>query len=112
MLMRNFWISWYQPVTDDSTEFELHSPWWVSGYAPMPGTTRQDIEDETAQWLDMYCAAVQAESEDAAKEMIFACYDVRPPDLAFRFCEPRDVTWTPFCGRFPKADWMVWNADA
>lgn len=42
----NFWLSWYGELP--MSEFELHSPWWISGY---------DAEDRP-----VICAAIQATS--------------------------------------------------
>jgi hypothetical protein len=88
-----FWISWYH--TEDLGPFELHSPWWVSGY-------RGDDDAATI------CAAVHADSEHAAKNIIDRAYDSPPGQLEFRFCEARGPRWVPFSERFPKAEWMVW----
>ena len=100
--MKQFWVSWYHRPNIGA--FELHSPWWVSGYKPPNGD--MDAPDEA--WEPSVCAAVRAESEEAAQEAIYACYDVRPANLEVRFVEERDADWTPFCDRFRKADWMKW----
>lgn len=93
--MSNFWLSWYC-ADDDMGKFELHSPWWISG-------TRMTDDASTI------CAAVQAEDEEAAKEVVSASYDIRPASLEWRFCEPRASDWTPFSERFPRWEWMKWQ---
>lgn len=95
MTERNFWISWYCPAALGA--WELASPWWVSGYAMS--------DDE-----DVLCivAAVHATDEEAAKEVVLAAYDTRPASMEWRFVSEREADWSPFCDRFPKADWMVW----
>ena len=93
--VRPFWVSWVQKP--ELSEYELHSPWWTSGQAPHPDGTRFTI-----------CAAVMAESVEAAKNKILDAYDVRPTDLEWRFCEERPNNWTPFSERFPRAAWMRW----
>lgn len=88
-----YWLSWYhKPALMGG--FELHLPWWISG-------TRAD-------GADTVCAAVIAASEDAAREIIFDCYDKRPFDIEWRFCDERAADWSPFSERFPRADWMQW----
>lgn len=87
-----WWISWYS-VKPLST-FELHSPWWVSGY-------RCSDDAETV------CAAIYAADEDQARAIIRAAYDDDPGELEFRFVE--ELTQSPFSGRFPKATWMAWE---
>lgn len=89
--MTRFWLSWIH--TTQAGVLELHTPWWVSGY-----------RDEEV----CICAAVVADSEEAAKALIVAAYDVTPAELEWRFCVEREPDWSPFCSRFPKADWMRW----
>lgn len=89
--MKCFWLSWWH--TDKDGTFELHSPWWRSGWRG---------DDASV------CAAVRAESEEAAKEIILASFDVRPVDLEWRFCEERPEDWSPFSDRFTRRDWMQW----
>jgi hypothetical protein len=90
-----YWISWYGDPSKDA-EFELHSPWWVSGYG---------ADDET-----IYCAAVRAASPDEAKALVAAAYDHHDGVLRERFCEP--LEGSPFTGRFPQAAWMAWNDES
>lgn len=86
---QDFWISWYSP--EPMSAFELHSPWWVSGYT--------DTEN-------IVVAAVRAESEAAAWEVVRDAYDYTP-ELRERFIEP--LTSTPFSVRFQQAKWMRWD---
>lgn len=95
--MRNFWISWIGP----DHGFELHWPWWVSGYR-----LGNDEDGDTPT----ICAAVQAKDEDGAKEIILACHDERPKAIEWRFCSEREDGWSPFNSRFPRAKWMRWPA--
>jgi hypothetical protein len=86
-----FWISWYADPAFG--EFELHSPWWISGY-------RDDVAT--------ICAAVLAADEDAAREAVALAYDSRSGWIEFRFTTQQENGWSPFCDRFPRADWMIW----
>lgn len=95
MTMKPFWISWYAVR---HVSFTLHWPWWFSGARLFSDFSEQKT----------VCAAVQAESEDAAKEIIFAAHDTRPKSIEWRFCEECPVNWSPFSDRFPRADWMQW----
>jgi hypothetical protein len=87
-----FWLSWY--AHPDDGPFELHSPWWVSGF------TMEEVERSTI------VAAVRAVDEEDAWEIVRASYDTPPTRLEVRFCEV--LRKTPFGSRFPRADWMVW----
>jgi hypothetical protein len=91
--MRSFWISWYH--TKELGGFELVAPWWYSGV-------------RCADDADTICAAIRADHEEGAKDRILTAYDVRPDDVEWRFCNERPDDWSPFCDRFPKADWMTW----
>ena len=88
----NFWLSWYGDLP--MSEFELHSPWWISGY---------DADDRP-----VICAAVQATSEDAAIDYVLQSYDKPPAKVQWRFVEERPADWSPFNGRFEQAKWMTW----
>lgn len=90
--MSDYWISWY--VDDEwMPKFELHSPWWVSGY---------DMDDRT-----IVVAAVRAESEEAAWAQVLAAFDDPPERFEQRFIDvlERDA----FSDRFPQAEWMEWS---
>lgn len=95
-----YWISWYHNHAKHG-EFELHSPWWVSG---------GDLDGN-----DTIVAAVEVdivredEGPEAARIAIHQAYDNPPMSLEWRFCNERDADWSPFCDRFPKAAWMQWS---
>lgn len=94
--MNKYWLSWYHSY-EDNGDFELHSPWWISGSAG-------------AGDLETICAAVKADSEEEAKRIIQNCYDT--PQIFdvsdWRFCDEENDDWSPFTSRFPKAPWMIW----
>ena len=94
--MINYWISWYHDPKLRGG-YELHSPWWVSGYAG--SNNRETI-----------CAAVKADNEEDAKQIIQNCYDIPQIfDISnWRFIEEQPHDWNPFNNRFPKATWMIW----
>jgi hypothetical protein len=91
--MKNFWISWYCPIDEP---FMLNFPWWISGWC----------YDKNDDEIDIICAAIKAEDEKAAKEIINSCYDKYQHNLNFRFVSERDDDWIPYGDRFQKADWM------
>lgn len=86
-----WWLSWYLGYGDSA--FELWSPWWVSGYT----------DDET-----IFVAAIVAETEEEAKQIVMDSFDTDPLMFTWRFVESVDRDWAPFGSRFPRADWMVW----
>ncbi len=90
--VENYWISWFDPCYGG---WELHSPWWVSGY-------RGSDDAPTI------CAAVKAESAEEAKASIHRAYDM-PCTLEFRFVEEKPPGWSPFSDRFRRAEWMQWT---
>lgn len=92
--MKKFWVSWFNP--EDLGVFELHSPWWTSGYRG---------SDDAAT----ICAAIRADHIEGAKDRVLRSYDVIPDDVEWRFVEERPDDWTPFSDRFQKADWMQWR---
>lgn len=92
-MAKRFWVSW----TGRNGVFELHSPWWISGY---PG----DGDSEDA----IFCAAVVAEDEDGARQVIYDAHDRPNTSLDWRFVEERPDDWTPFNSRFRPAAWMQW----
>lgn len=85
-----YWVSF---VMHERISFELHTPWWRSGYTP-------DGEP-------IICAAVLAYDEDDAKRAVVAAHDSHVI-LDWRFVEERPLGWSPFCDRFRRADWMKW----
>ena len=93
--LRPFWVSWWHDVEGERSGFELHCPWWVSG----------SRDDDDAQSI---VAAVMALDEDDAKARIVAAHDHTDVTLEWRFVNPRDPGWEPFCNRFPRAEWMRW----
>lgn len=95
-MKKKYWMSW---ISDLDQPFELHWPWWQSG---------SDCND---RWI--ICAAIMAESEEAAWQILIDSHD--EPDLATperRFCNHKPDNWRPFCDRFPRADWMQWPEEA
>jgi hypothetical protein len=92
--VKPYWLSWW--MVPENGEFELHSPWWISGSRG---------SDDAAS----ICAAVRAESEEAAKGIVVAAHDLPPPlGIEWRFCEEMPEHWTPFRDRFLRAAWMQW----
>ena len=94
---RPFWISWWD--TRDLGGFELHTPWWISG-------ERMDDAGSIS-----VCAAVMATSEAGAQEEILAAYDTTPDAMEWRFTSEQAPGWSPFGGRWPRAEWMQWPDD-
>jgi hypothetical protein len=92
--MKAWWISWYNPFPRD--EFELHSPWWVSGY-------RMSDDAETM------VAAVRAPSEEEAMTVVAMAYDDKPAPTAIEWRFVRELNVSPFSDRFPQAEWMAWD---
>lgn len=96
---KNYWLSWYCP-NGLYGKFELHSPWWVSG----------QTMDEPSDF--MICAAVKADSDEAARAIVINSHDEpyrdQAANVAWRFVEERPVDWSPFNDRFQRADWMSW----
>ena len=86
----NWWVSWYS-----NGAFEYHGPWWVSG---------QRLSDNA----HTICAAVRADTEDAARKVITDAHDDPTTTLEWRFVEERPDDWNPFSDRFPRADWVQW----
>lgn len=93
-----YWVSWWR---DLSVGFELHSPWWVSGY--------RYVGDDGIEQASI-CAAIMAEDDVDAQRRVIAAHDREPHYLEFRFANERDADWSPFCDRFERADWMQWPA--
>ena len=96
--MKNFWVSWYCP--HDLSGFELNSPWWISGYI---------FDEDEGIDVDIICSAIKAENEHLAAMKIYESFDQRPDHINFRFIEERPDDWSPYCDRFPKANWMVFE---
>lgn len=89
----NYWVRFY---VDGSAypHFEYHGPWWVSG---LTGDGEQYI-----------CAAVRARDEAHAEAIINASFDAGYGVQEFSFADVQGSSWSPFCDRFPRADWMQW----
>lgn len=89
-----WWISWVQPTADYRPL--THPPtlevlgWWCTG----------ELADETAFTL---VAAVEAESEDEAKEIIVKNW---PEATEWRFCGQKSSTFVPN-DRFVFREWMT-----
>lgn len=98
--MKAWWMRWYTPDGQIS-RFELHSPWWISGYG----------DNET-----ILVAAVLADTAEEAWSKIRGAYDEprRDDDVTESFAElipsdapqPFDEGWSD---RWPKAWWMAWD---
>ena len=93
---KSYWISW--TALEPLHTFELHSPWWVSGYNAYDNPT--------------IVAAVRAPSPEAAVEVVRNAYDSPPPIIDLRFCDEMPAGRSPFSDRFPKCEWMAWDGDA
>lgn len=91
--MKPYWVSWWY-----YSVFEYNGPWWESGYR----------ENEDGSETGSLCAAVMAESEEAAKAVIVKAHDVPPTEIEWRFCEERPEGWSPAGFRFRMAEWMKW----
>lgn len=87
---KRWWVSWYS----DNTAFALWFPWWVSGFGTRDRST--------------IVAAVIADTEEEAKEIIFNAYDNRPADIEWRFLNELPEGASPYSDRFRPADWHVW----
>ena len=93
-MSKAYWLSWY--TTAEHGGWELHSPWWISGYS---GDGEETI----------IVAAVRANSPEEAEEVVVNSYDTPPEYLRFRFNDEFDRS--PFSDRFPQAEWMAWDDD-
>lgn len=91
--MKKFWVSWWHS-SEDMGEFELHTPWWISGWR----------EDGYASVV----ATVLANSEAAAEKIVRGSYDNKQVALSWRFCDEQPEDWTPFNSRFKRFPWMEW----
>ncbi|KKN79975.1 hypothetical protein LCGC14_0334830 [marine sediment metagenome] len=101
-----WWVSWW----GREYGFKLHLPWWVSGErlgTPWVDGERLGAPDVIFQ--TEICAAVLANSKEEARAVITDAHDDGEAGIVeWRFAEPRPVDWSPFCDRFPRADWMQW----
>jgi hypothetical protein len=87
----NYWLSWYHE--ERFGEFELHWPWWVSGWR---------CSDDAAT----ICAAVRARDGEAAQRICRDAYDARPREMEWRFVTEKPPGWSPYGSRFGKGAWM------
>lgn len=99
-----WWISWYSP--ESLGGFELRTPWWRSGWM---------IEDNGTE-LTILVAAVRADNEDEAFEIIESSYDKEGTKIAKKFRrfsrrldEGELLPWEQEGTRFPLGDWMEWE---
>jgi hypothetical protein len=94
--MKNFWISWNAP---ESMEFDLESPWWVTG---------------KYHGGSVVSAAIKADDVASAKEAIYRCYVDHPGSLRFLSVTEKPEGWGPWDAPegqetpFQREDWMVW----
>jgi hypothetical protein len=88
MDLRIYWLSWISK--DEFSGWELHWPWWTSGYGDGSKTI---------------CAAIYAPNEEAVREVVYDCYDARPDRIEFRFIEERPDGFS-YTDRFPWRAWM------
>jgi hypothetical protein len=92
--LKKYWISWYHD--ENFSPFELETAWWISG-------------EEYNKNRKMICAAIYSDHIALAHQKIQMLYDIPPREIEFRFCEEKPNDWTPYCDRFPKADWMTFE---
>ena len=90
--LKPFWISWYDQHYGD---WELASPWWVSG-------------ERCGDDAKTICAAVKAASADDAMQVVLDAHDEHKENLEWRFVTEKPKGWLPFGDRFRRADWMEW----
>lgn len=86
---KRWWLSWYD---EELGNWALWFPWWISGY---------DMDDR-----DIIVAAVIADTEDEARQIIYDAYDEPKESLDWRFLD--ELGGSPFSDRFQRRDWMVW----
>jgi len=97
--MKNYWLSWISGRSCPYGAFELHAPWWVSGYWDYDG---QD-------GIPIIVAAIRAESEaDAWVQVAKSFDDFEHTVINARFIKEQPDDWEPFNERFPRAGWMQW----
>ena len=107
--MKRYWISWYSGgyESEGCVEEPPFQYWWTGQRErPNYGLSEEQYqqylliedEDEGSAFIDEHgksdgtaCALVEAESEDEIWEVIGKYF----PDYEWRFCEPRELTYTP-----------------
>lgn len=99
MTRRAYWLSW---IADGP--FRYDGPWWVSG----------EYWSHMRRY-DTIVAAVMAESEEQAKQIIVDAHEQsvgpRRRPIEWRFCGECPEGWHPLkteSDRFPPAPWMQW----
>jgi len=92
--LRNYWISWYHEQHMSSGDMDF--PHWCTGLR---------VHDDANTMV----AAVQANNENAAKEIIYQAYTTRPNNIEWRFCDEFPRNESPYSERFPQAAWMKWD---
>lgn len=90
---RGWWLVW--SASSPLSEFELHSPWWVTGHSA-------DEEQRIS-----LAAAVLAPTEAAAWDRVRSAYD-HPVEVEERTILPLGDQ-SPFTERFPRADHHAWD---
>lgn len=95
--MTNYWVSFWMHE-DQMKEFECHAPWWRTGF---------DLDGNISIVI-----AVQASDEEAARAFVIKSFDTPPSAIVWRFVETRKDDWSPFSGRWPQAEWMLWPITA
>ncbi len=89
------WVSFWSA---DPSRWEYRGPWWITGVR---------MSDDAQSIV----AAVMAEHEAHAEEIIRAAHDAGHHPIEFRFVEPRPSDWNPLdnvSGRFEPEPWMQW----
>lgn len=94
---RRWWVRWF--ATHKNGPFTLRTPWWLSG-------------ERCSDGAKIVCAALQADSDMAAMELVKQAHDNKNVDIEFSFVSERASDWDPFCDRFPRARWMKWPPEA
>jgi len=88
--MNRYWCRFFVRF-EEMPFFEYHGPWWETGVDNAHG---------------IICAAVCAESEEAAKAVIEAAFDEGHTLAEWSFCNLREADWEPGSPRFPGS--MQW----
>ena len=95
--MNKYWVSWRHYAEMGDFIFKDENPCWETGelYAGRPIIT--------------YVVAIKTFDEYLAKKEVFNAYDQQVEEIDFIFAVKKPAKWSPFCERFPRADWMVWE---
>lgn len=97
--MKSYWVRFYD-YSEHLRSFEYHGPWWVTGFT----------WDEKDEEMKVLCAAVRAESEEAAQRVIIGAYDNKDGPAKWSFVDEQDTEWDPkdLGDRFVAKEWMKW----